>query len=281
MIGDHRNRRVACLHHLSHTFHAHDLGRVEALHGAAEHRATADRSAQQAGQLHIDAVDLCTVDLGRGVEALHRFSGNLPSLGILQRHVLRRLDPGRCFGHLAEGRGPARGFVRDHTIARAAFGGGNLPLVRRCLDQHQARDRATPSHVFIGFADAAAAGSGEIAPYTIACQVLARRGVFRGDLRPVAIEFLGDELGETGHRTLAHFSARDADHDRVIRADHDPRVDFGQAIGSAHSIGSAEREPQAERKPTACGSGGDEKGAASHLRDVVHAGSLHALAAAE
>ena len=170
--------------------------------------------------------------------------------------------------------------MRDHTIARAALGGGNLPLVRRCLDQHQARCRATLSHVFIGFADAAAAGGAEIAPYTIAGEVLAGGGVLRGDLRPVAVEFLGDELGETGHRTLAHFRARDADHDRVIRADYDPCVDFGQVIGGARDIGSAEWKLQAKREPATCGSGGDKKGAASHLGNVVHDRLLHALAAA-
>src|SRR5207248_3314134 len=172
-----------------------------------------------------------------------------------------------------------RGFVRNYALARAALGGRNFPLVRRRLDQHQARGRATLSHIFIGFADAAAAESAEIAPYSFACEVLARRGVLRGNLRPVAVEFLGDELGETGHRTLAHFSARDADHDRVIGADHDPRVDFGQVIRSAHDIGSAEWELQAEREPTACGSGGDKKGAASHLGNVAHDRLPHALAA--
>src|SRR6202011_4646490 len=122
----------------------------------------------------------------------------------------------------------------------------------------------------------AASDSAEIAPYTIASEVLARGGVLRGDLRPVAVEFLGDELGETSHRTLAHFSSRDADHDRVIRADYDPSVDFGQVIGSAHDIRSAEWELRAKREPATCGSGGDKKGAASDLGNVVHDRLRHA-----
>jgi hypothetical protein len=39
---------------------------------------------------------------------------------------------------------------------------------------------------------------------------------------PVAFEFFGDQLGEAGERTLAHFGARDADHAGIVRLDRDP-----------------------------------------------------------
>ena len=73
----------------------------------------------------------------------------------------------------------------------------------------------------------------EIAPDALARDVLAGRRVFGRDLRPVAFEFLGDELGEAGERALAHLRARDADHDGVVGPDHDPGVDFGRAVGGA------------------------------------------------
>ena len=43
---------------------------------------------------------------------------------------------------------------------------------------------------------------------------------------PVALELLGDELGEAGQRALAHLGAGDADHHLVVGMDHHPGVEL-------------------------------------------------------
>src|SRR5439155_16053508 len=116
--------------------------------------------------------------------------------------------------------------VRDDAVGRAALGGWDAPRVSRGLDQHFARCGATVAHVLVRLADAAAAGAGVVAPYPLTGDVLARRRIFGRDLRPVAFELFGDELGEPGEGALAHFGAGDANDDRVVRADHHPRVDL-------------------------------------------------------
>ena len=76
--------------HLLDARHARDLGGVEALHLAAEHRAVLDRGVEHAGQLQVDAVDLRAGHLVERVEALHRLADDLPVLRVLERHVRRR-----------------------------------------------------------------------------------------------------------------------------------------------------------------------------------------------
>ena len=65
-------------------------------------------------------------------------------------------------------------------------------------------------------ADTAAADRAEVAPHALAGNALTGRRVFCGDLRPVAFEFLGDELREPGQGALAHLGPGDADDDRVV-----------------------------------------------------------------
>ena len=55
-VGDHRDGGIAGLHDLLHARHAGDLGGVEALELAAEHRALLDRRAQHSGHLEVDGV---------------------------------------------------------------------------------------------------------------------------------------------------------------------------------------------------------------------------------
>ena len=118
-------------------------------------------------------------------------------------------------------------------LAARALGGRHLPLVGRGLDQHL-RAAAPPSRTYsCDVADAAAAAGREIAPDALARDALAGRRIFGRDLRPVAFELFGDELGEAGERALAHLGARDADDDGVVGLDHDPGVDFRRAVGGA------------------------------------------------
>ena len=131
-------------------------------------------------------------------------------------------------------------------------------------------------------ADAAAAAGREIAPGALARDALAGRRIFGRDLRPVAFELFGDELGKAGEGALAHLRAGDADDDGVVGPDHDPGVDFGRAVGGADHGRSAEGKIEAERKAAAGGGGADDEGAAIEFgHDVLVHGYLpHAFAAA-
>ncbi len=274
VLRDHRNRGIADLDHFLHAFHALDLGGIEALHLAAEHRAILDRRIQHAGQLEVRAVDHFSVHLHRGVEPLQRLAGDLPGLRILQRHVLRLLEPGSGFRDLAVGRGAFGGLVRDDAVRRRALGGGYAPLIGRGLHQHHARRRAALAHVLVRLPDAAAAAGGEVAPRALARDALARRWILDDHPLPVGIELLRDQLGETGDRALAHLGAHYPDDGGVVRPDHDPDGDFGRAVGRAHHGGAERRKAQAERETAAHGGGTDDEGAAADFRIECHGRSL-------
>ena len=150
----------------------------------------------------------------------------------------------------------------DDAVGRGAFRGRHLPFVRGGLHQHHARGGATLADVVLTGADAAAAASREIAPGAFACDTLTRRRIFGGDLRPVAFELFGDELGEAGEGTLPHLRACDTNYGRVVGTDHHPDVDFGRAVGGANYGRSTERKIEAECEAGAGGSRADHEAAA-------------------
>ena len=85
-----------------------------------------------------------------------------------------------------------------------------------------------------GMVYAAATTGRHFAPDALAREVLAGRDRLDGDLVPVAREFLGDELRETGMGALAHLRAGDTDDAGVVGLDDHPRVDLG--IAGAHGL---------------------------------------------
>ena len=240
-----------------------------------------DRGIQHPGQLEVGAVDLLAGQLIEGVEPLERLAGDLPVLRILELDVFRRLDLGGGQGHLAVGGGAAGGRVREHAVGRRHLGDRDLPFVGRGLLEHLARRGAALPHVQVRGADATAAAGREVAPYPLAGDALAGRRIFPGDFRPVGFELLGDQLGETGERALAHLGAGDADDDGVVRADHHPGIDFRRAVLREDDLRAAERNVEADGEPAAGGGCADDEGAAIYFWHVVH-GCLphHALAAA-
>ena len=227
-VGNDRDRIVLDLHDLLDALAARDLRGVEALHLAAVDRARLDGGVEHAGQPDVDAVHGLAGDLVGGVEPLHALADDLPILRILELDVLRRLDLAGCGRDLAVSGAAARGLVRDHAVGGGALRGRDLPFVGGRLDQHHARGGAALADELVRRADALAAGGEEVAPYALAGDVLTRRRKLVGDLRPVAFEFLGDQLGEAGERALAHLGAGDADDDGLVGPDHDPGVDFGR-----------------------------------------------------
>ena len=196
--------------------------------------------------------------------------------GILERYVLGRIDLGGCGRDLAEGRRAAGLGMGDDTVGRAAFLGRYLPRVGGGPDQHHARRGTALAHQFLGGADALAAGGEVIAPDALARHVLPGSGKFGRDLRPVAAELFGGELGKAGERALSHFGFGNADDDAVVRIDHDPGVDFGRRVG-----GLGRRQVEAERKSGARRGGADDEGTAVDFGHICH-GCVppHALPAA-
>src|SRR5262249_7999254 len=69
----------------------------------------------------------------------------------------------------------------------------------------------------------------EVAPDALPRKILSRRRELGTHFRPVAVEFLGHELRQTGQRSLTHFGAGDPDHDGVVGIDDDPGIDLGRA----------------------------------------------------
>src|SRR6266700_5086456 len=69
------------------------------------------------------------------------------------------------------------------------LGHWDFPLVGGGSLDHLPRRGAALAHIVLRLADAAAAGAVVVAPYPLAGDVLAGRGIFGRDLRPVAFEF--------------------------------------------------------------------------------------------
>ncbi len=144
------------------------------------------------------------------------------------------------------------------TLSLACSRRGHAPGLGRGLDQHDAGGGAAAADIVVALADALAAGGQEGAPGAVAGQRLAGRHIFGDDLRPVAVQFLGDHLAEAGARALAHLGAGHAQHDGVIRANDDPGVDLGGRGGRRLLGHRAGRQVEADGEA----GGGLEDGAA-------------------
>src|SRR6516165_3562924 len=67
-------------------------------------------------------------------------------------------------------------------------------------------------------------------PHTVARDVLAGGRIVGRYFRPVACQFLGDELSETSQGPLPHLRAGDAYHHRIVGLDHNPGVDLKRSV---------------------------------------------------
>ena len=268
-VGDNGDRRVADANDLAHTRHRLGLRRIERLDLAAEHRAIADRGVQHPGQFQVGAIDLLASELVGGVEPLQGLADDGPARRVLQRDVGRRRKPRSGIRHLPVGRVALRGLVDDDAPGDAAFGRRHLPLIGSGLHQHHPRRRATLADVVLGAADPAAAAGAEVAPDTLARDVLSGRREFCD--HPGPVEFLGDELREAGHCPLPHLRASDPHDDGFVGADHNPGIDLvagrngcGIGRGRVSRVGAAKRNPQPKCQPAAGSDGADQEGAAIH-----------------
>src|SRR5262249_39283699 len=109
--------------------------------------------------------------------------------------------------------------------------------------------------------------------------VLAGRGIFGRDLRPVALELLGDQLGKAGQAALAHLGACDANDDGVVRPHDNPDAELGRTFGRANHV-RAERQVQAQREAAAGCGGADHERATIDLWQGIQGRPLSGRAGA-
>ena len=253
-ICDHRHRVVMHLHDLADTRALLDGGGIKAHDLSTEYLALADGCIQHARHGEVGTIDLLAVHLVGGIQTRQSLAQDLPVFGVLERHLGGRIQLGSRCRHLAVGgAAPACG-VRDHALVHAALRGRHAPLIGSSLNQHHAGGRAPLADIVLRLADAATAAGGEIAPDALARQVFARRGLFGGDLGPVATELLGNHLREAGERSLAHFRAGDSHHHGVIGPDHHPGVHLGCA-GALRKCFRGKGQMECEAESTSGGGG--------------------------
>src|SRR6185503_7280280 len=148
----------------------------------------------------------------------------------------------------------------------------HLPLIGCRLEQHHACGRAAATDIVLRGADAATAARAHVAPGALARKIGAGGDLLGRHLLPIALELLGDELGEAGNRALAHLGTRNADHAGVVGLDGDPYVELGAVRGGTalrHCRAEPRWQVEPERESPSGGGGTDDEFAARKLRGFV------------
>ena len=248
-----------------------DLGGVEALHLAAEHRAILDRGVEHARQLEVDAVDLSCRSTLSAVSS--RFSG-LPaifqSFGSLSFGLLRHRQLGGGFRHLAVG-----GRLRPDGVCV-------IDAVRRACTRPPAPSTRWPRP-----------GSASCAPRRRPCAhtraTRGCRGCRRSRIAPGALARTFSP--GVGYSVVtfdqSHSSSSATSWARPVsvpwpiseRAMRMTTVSSGWITtqtpisgepSAARTTFGAERQIEAERQAAADGGGADDEGAAIDFRNVIH-----------
>ena len=115
----------------------------------------------------------------------------------------------------------------DHAVFRVAFCHRYAPGIGGGLDQHVPGNGATLTNILLATTNALTATGGKTAPHPVAREALTRRDVLGGHLGPVALQFLGHHLCQSGERALTHLGTRNTNDDRIIGFNHHPGVDLG------------------------------------------------------
>src|SRR5439155_21667684 len=224
---------------------------VDALHGAAKHRAGDDRRVHHVRHFEIDSVLRRAVDLERHVEPRQPATDELELIWRLDRGLLVELDRGRLDREFAIAERAAGRLVRDLAHRRSALGRGHAPALRRRRDQALTRARPGLLDQLAGLAHRAAAAGAQATVDLVVPEITIGGSVFRLDERPVAFELLGEDLRERGETALPHLGAAVADDDGIVGLDHHPGVDlagiaFGVIAPGTHAEACSLRRARAD-----------------------------------
>ena len=170
------------------------------------------------------------VTLSSRVEPLLRRPDERPVLRVLELRLGRRRQFRSGFRDLAKAQGATGRLVGDDALCRLTLGRGNIPSLRGGGDQHFPGRGARLAQVFLRAAHRPAAARRHVAPGALPPQIFVGRREFRAHLAPVAFELLGDQHRQRRRDPLPHLRAGDADDDRVVGLDDDPRVDLGRTL---------------------------------------------------
>ena len=225
-VGNHSHRGVIDFDDLLHTLHVGDFCSVVAFQLAAKIGADLHSGVHHAGHGVVDGIDLAAIQLRLGVEPWQRFTRNRPGFRIFQRHIGGRCELCRSFRQLPIAQFAIGRTMADKAFPRIALRDRNTPLISRGLDKHDTRSRAPFADIILRIADATRSGGLIIAPDAIAFQVFTGCWIIGRDLFPIALQLFGDELGQSGQGALPHLNTGHTYHNRIIRFDDDPGIEF-------------------------------------------------------
>ena len=195
-------------------------GVVHARHRAAHDGTARDDGVEHAGQTDVDPERRGAVDLGRRVETLRGRADETKVAGVLQRRRGGHRQLRRVLGERAVTQARVRRGVDDRAAIGAARRGVNAPARSRRLHEHLSRRRARLPKRRPRRADALAAED----PLRSA-----KRAVdawkLGADLRPVALEFFGQQHRQGRDRALPHLGLVNEERHDVVGPDVDPRVE--------------------------------------------------------
>ena len=160
---------------------------------------------EHAGQFDVLGEERAAVGFRRAVPARQpRLADELELRGLLERHVARHRQARRRDHELAKSPVAPRAPMADEAVRDADLFGRDTPLLRRCGHEQRPSGRAGAAHLLIGVGHRGAAAR-QLHPHKqIRVTLDVGRRAFDPHLRPVGIELLGHERGETGENALAH-----------------------------------------------------------------------------
>ena len=226
-IGDDGHCRFPDSKDVPDAFHLQGFCTVKRFKLATKDRALPDRGIQHAGELKVDPVDSRAIHFVACIQATDSLPDYLPDFRIFQNDFSRyRQLGGRLCDCTETDLAPGRS-VCDHAIRSDALVCRNTPGICSSLHQHHSRRGTALSHVFVRVADPATAASRETTPHPFTSKAFTRGWIFGRDLGPVAFEFFGNQLSQTGQRALPHLGTNHPNYHGVIRTNDDPRAYFG------------------------------------------------------
>ena len=185
---------------------------------ASNARRSAKDGVEHPRQLHIDAEHRGPGDFAAGV-----FAGDLMSDQLVHRRILEPQIGGHGLrrGGLRQGaepQAPRRRRMQNARRRRDTLTGGDRPTRCRCSDEHRPCARPCFAHHIAVAADRIAAGGTMTASRWMTEGLIAARQVDH-DLRPIRVEFLGEDLGETVMGPLPHLRLWPGNVHHAVRCD--------------------------------------------------------------